>query len=168
MSRSQLFPPSVARSLPSLYAAEGQGERATVHVKFFTPWAGWTWYVTEGSPLDANGEPIPRHRDATGALGYTSVELMGDWLFYGLVNGFEQELGYFRLSELLTVHGPAHLDIERDEHFHTCSLAECYVPPRPPPPPLNPKISEVRESPTPEYRGYETFAQIADVIEAEL
>ena len=63
-----------------------------VLVKFFTPWSNWTWYVLEGT------------KDEEG------------WLFFGLVDGHEKELGYFRLSELEEVAGPAGL-IERDRYF---------------------------------------------------
>ena len=49
------------------------------HVKFFTPDGSWTWYASEFD---------------------------GDDLFYGLVDGFELEYGYFRLSELQEAQGP--------------------------------------------------------------
>jgi len=41
----------------------------------------------------------------------------GDWLFYGLVDGFEKEWGYFSLKELESVRGPLGLGIERDIYF---------------------------------------------------
>ena len=62
--------------------------------KFFDPCGSWTWYVTEGTE-----------------------EPEGDWLFYGLVDGFEKEWGYFRLSELESVTNAFGLGIERDIHF---------------------------------------------------
>lgn len=65
-----------------------------VLVKFFTPWSSWTWYATEAE----------RQED-------------GDWLFFGLVDGLEKELGYFRLSELQSVRGKFGLKIERDMYF---------------------------------------------------
>jgi hypothetical protein len=37
--------------------------------------------------------------------------------FFGLVDGFEQELGYFSLKELEDTRGPLGLLIERDMHF---------------------------------------------------
>ena len=40
-----------------------------------------------------------------------------DILFYGLVEGFETEWGYFSLDELESVNGPFGLKIERDLHF---------------------------------------------------
>lgn len=59
-------------------------------VKFFYPDAAWTWY---------------------------GVEFDGDDLLFGLVDGFEKELGYFRLSELLENRGKLGLPIERDFYF---------------------------------------------------
>lgn len=76
-----------------LYSQE-KNPNPAILVKFFCPWNQWTWYVTEGD-LQENG----------------------DWLFFGLVEGFEKELGYFLLSELESVKGPGGLKIERDMHF---------------------------------------------------
>jgi len=80
--------------LPKLYSQEEKGLQAEAVVKFFTPDSNWTWYATEFD---------------------------GDDLFFGLVVGFETELGYFSLSELEGVKGPLGLPIERDLHFEpTC------------------------------------------------
>jgi hypothetical protein len=65
-----------------------------VIVKFFTPDSSWTWYVTEGDKLEN-----------------------GDWEFFGLVEGLESELGYFRLSELQEARGNFGLPAERDMYF---------------------------------------------------
>lgn len=84
-----------------LYSHEADAAKdVPVIVKFFTPWSNWTWYVTEGK------------REGT------------DWLFFGLVDGLERELGYFTLSELESVRGPAGLKIERDMHFGKHALAD--------------------------------------------
>jgi hypothetical protein len=66
-----------------------------VSVKFFYPDFSWTWYPTEFD---------------------------GDDLFFGLVDGFEKELGYFRLSELLENRGKLGLEIERDMYFKPTRL----------------------------------------------
>jgi len=63
-------------------------------VKFFQPWGAWTWYATEGQKNEE-----------------------GKWEFFGLVEGFEKEWGYFNLEELQSVRGPAGLKIERDMYF---------------------------------------------------
>ena len=83
----------IIKKLPKLYSQEKNPNPAIV-CKFFTPWSNWTWFVIEG-------EKQPD----------------GDWLFFGMVHGFEKELGYFMLSELEAVKGPVGLKIERDMHF---------------------------------------------------
>jgi hypothetical protein len=83
--------------LPPLYSGEEQGLDTLAHVKFFTPTSNWTWYASE-----FNGEDI----------------------LFGLVSGFELELGYFSLKELKEVKGPMGLPIERDLHFQPKSLRE--------------------------------------------
>ena len=83
--------------LPELYSTELSGLDAIVQVKFFTPDASWTWYATEFDGGD---------------------------IFFGLVIGFEIELGYFSLSELEEVRGPLGLPIERDLYFLPMTLRE--------------------------------------------
>lgn len=78
-------------------STEGLGDDAEIVVKFFTPWSNWTWYATEFD---------------------------GEDLFFGLVDGFEKELGYFSLTELESVSGPFGLKIERDLHFENKKLAD--------------------------------------------
>ena len=65
-------------------------------VKLFTPDSNWTWYISEYSP--------------------TSGEC------FGLVDGFERELGYFNLRELESIKGPLGLKIERDRYFEPRKL----------------------------------------------
>jgi hypothetical protein len=101
----QLRPPignhlldAVSRELlPDLYSGEEYGLDAKALVKFFTPDSNWSWYVSE-----FDGEDI----------------------FFGLVSGFEVELGYFSLSELESVKGPMGLPIERDLHYQPKTLQE--------------------------------------------
>ena len=83
--------------LPALYSNEEIGLDADAHVKFFTPDSNWSWYASE-----FDGEDI----------------------FFGLVSGFEVELGYFSLKELKSVRGPLGLPIERDLHFEPRTLKE--------------------------------------------
>jgi hypothetical protein len=54
-------------------------------------------------------------------------EFDGHDIFFGLVIGFEMELGYFSLSELSSVHGGLGLPIERDRYFTPTSLQELKV-----------------------------------------
>lgn len=78
--------------IPALYAQDGKGDEAIVHVKFFTPWANWTWYATEYDPEER--------------------------IFFGYVKSpMGAELGYFSLDELKSLKGPVGLKIERDRHF---------------------------------------------------
>jgi hypothetical protein len=66
-------------------------------VKFFTPDSGWTWYASEFD---------------------------GEDTFFGLVSGFEVELGYFSLSELKRVRGKLGLPVERDLYFRPQTFKE--------------------------------------------
>ena len=50
-------------------------------------------------------------------------EFDGDDLFFGYVIGFEQELRYFRLSELQEATGPFGLHVERDINFEPTRLS---------------------------------------------
>ena len=96
----------VLKKLPKLYEQDGKGDEALAFVKFFTPDGGWTWYATEGEPIkDEKGNEI-------------------DFEFFGLVKGFESELGYFRLSELQKIRGQLGLPVERDMFFKPTPLRE--------------------------------------------
>ena len=92
----QLLTKEIIKKLPAMLETEGQGEKAIAQVKFFTPDSNWTWYGVE---YDAEQR-----------------------LFYGLVDGFDRELGYFSLDELESVKGPMGLKIERDRFFDPTPL----------------------------------------------
>jgi hypothetical protein len=95
----KLMTKEIENRIPALYAQDGKGDDAVVHVKFFCPWNGWTWYGTEYDP---------ERRE-----------------FFGYVfNGREGGLGYFSLTELESVRGPVGLKIERDRHFDTKTIGE--------------------------------------------
>ena len=87
-----LLTEELRKQLPALYSQESEDD-PIVYAKFFTPDSNWTWYVTEGSAED------------------------GDYRFFGFVRGFENEWGYFLLSELQSARGPMGLPIERDLYF---------------------------------------------------
>jgi len=82
------------------YTAEGVPPSKTAICKFFNPLGSWTWYVFEGE----------EQKD-------------GDWLFFGLVDGFEKELGFFNLKELESLDVGLGLGIERDIHFQPKAIA---------------------------------------------
>jgi hypothetical protein len=96
----ELLPQELKEELPKLYENEEYGLEAKALVKFFTPDSNWTWYASE-----FDGEDI----------------------LFGLVSGFEVELGYFSLAELESVRGPMGLPIERDFHFRPQTLQELMV-----------------------------------------
>lgn len=95
MNINALLPTSVREALPPLGATKDERD-PLVRVKFFYPDFSWTWYA---------------------------IEFDGDDLFYGLVDGFEKELGSFRLSELLENRGKLGMEIERDLYFRPCHLS---------------------------------------------
>ena len=80
LRRHQLMTRELADTIPPLYANDGADDPDAVvaRVKLFSPYNGWRWYITE---WDAE----------TG-------------LCFGLVEGFEVELGYFDLTEALGSH----------------------------------------------------------------
>lgn len=88
--KKTLLPDDIREQLPELYVNEELGLLAIAIVKFFTPDSNWTWYASEFD---------------------------GEDTFFGLVDGFEKELGYFSLHELATLRGKLGLPVERDEYF---------------------------------------------------
>jgi hypothetical protein len=96
----EILPGDLRAVLPKRYSTEQHGMKAIAPIKFFTPDANWTWYPTEFD---------------------------GDDLFFGLVSGFELELGYFTLSELEGVRGLFGLPIERDLYFTPKSLHQLRI-----------------------------------------
>ncbi|MHB0858989.1 MAG: DUF2958 domain-containing protein [Anaerolineae bacterium] len=93
----KLLTKAVLRMLPPLGSQEENGLDALARVKFFTPDAGWTWWASE-----FDGEDI----------------------FFGLVQGAEKELGYFRLSELRQVRGALVLFHTTEPSFWAVSAAQ--------------------------------------------
>lgn len=94
-----LLTEDIKRKLPPLHSQDGKPPtEIKMIVKFFDPVGNWSWLAYEG-------EPTPE----------------GDWEFFGLVDGFEKELGYFTLSELQHakdhLRGMKALPIERDRYF---------------------------------------------------
>ena len=101
LRRHKLMTKELGDTIPALYVNENVEDYDSVvaHAKLFSPYSNWTWYVTE---WDAE----------TG-------------LCFGLVEGFETELGYFTLDDLAeaTVLGsvPA---VERDLYWEPTTLGE--------------------------------------------
>jgi hypothetical protein len=92
----KLVTKEIRKRLPPLYATEATPlEEKIAQVKFFTPDSSWTWYA---------------------------VEFDGKDIFWGLVQGFEEEFGPFSLSELESVRGKLGLPVERDKCFEPTPL----------------------------------------------
>ena len=92
----ELLTKEVRGKLPPLYSQEEVADPMVV-CKFFYPDFSWTWYAIEFDGADQ---------------------------FYGLVDGFEKELGYFSLTELMSNRGKLGLPVERDRYFTPCRLSE--------------------------------------------
>lgn len=71
---------------------KGSDMSQMVVAKFFNPVGSWTWYLMNQDPANP------------------------DYL-WGIVNGFEVEMGSFSLSELSSLKVGLGLGIERDLHF---------------------------------------------------
>ena len=99
LRRHKLMTKEIGDTIPALYANENVENYDSVlaHIKLFSPYNGWRWFVTEWEA-------------ETG-------------LCFGLVEGYETEMGYFSLDELAeaTVFGrvPA---VERDLHWKPKTL----------------------------------------------
>lgn len=95
----QLITDKIAETLPGLYENEEIGLDAEARVKYFHPLSNWTWYASEYDPEKG--------------------------IFFGLVDGFELELGYFTLEELQAIGQDGQtLPIERDLHYEPKTLKE--------------------------------------------
>lgn len=91
-----LLTAALKAALPPIGATSGQAD-PVVRAKLFLPDSAWTWYV---------------------------IEFDGDDECFGLVDGFERELGYFSLRELERGRGPLGCRIECDRYFEPCRLSE--------------------------------------------
>ena len=95
---SKLLPLSIIKNIPNLYETENQEEKIC-YVKLFLADSNWTWYIIEINKEDNN-------------------------TCFGLVDGFEQELGYFSLSELETISDNFGLKAELDSSFKATRLSK--------------------------------------------
>lgn len=121
----KLLTKELREKIPPLYSTEEISTEDKVAVaKFFTPDAGWTWYVFEGSlRVQEDGELkyLPLSSD------YTLDEKFfqeNDVIFFGYVIGQFNEWGYFSLNELMGIRGPLGLPIERDMYFRDTKFSE--------------------------------------------
>ena len=99
----KLLTKEIESKIPTLYSTEDVATQdKTIICKFFSIASGWTWFVVEGE----------RQED-------------GDYLFFGLVHGIENEWGYFTLHELESIKWYGIPGIERDLHFNPVKVGEC-------------------------------------------
>jgi hypothetical protein len=92
------------RQTPALYAQDGKGDAAVVHVKLFDPCGGATWYLLEWDGQDE-------------AFGYVTG--------LGGCGAAEGEYGYVPLPELAHVPGRSGIGIEIDTGFRPAPLRTC-------------------------------------------
>lgn len=87
------------RSTDNLPKPEDVGDDPIALVKIFDPGGSWTWYVAAYDPETHEA--------------------------YGLVDGFEAEVGYFSFDELVEVRSRFRLPLERDLYWTPKKLSEC-------------------------------------------
>ena len=96
----KLLTEELKKKLPPLYANE-EIKDPTIVCKFFALASNWTWYA---------------------------MEFDGEDTFFGMVHGFEKELGYFSLKELesltLKMGGVEIPAVERDINWTPRKLSE--------------------------------------------
>lgn len=88
----QLMTKAIEKAAQARYPKGSDLEHQKIVAKFFDPTGAWTWYLTNQDSADP------------------------DYL-WGIVKGFEVEIGSFSLSELQTTKVRFGLKIERDLHF---------------------------------------------------
>ena len=95
----KLLTKELRKRLPRLYETENMPscKEMMAQAKFFSPNSSWTWYA---------------------------IEFDGEDIFYGYVEGFAKEFGYFSLKELEAKRGPWGLKIERDLYFKPTTIRE--------------------------------------------
>jgi hypothetical protein len=102
----KLLTQELRKLLPPLYSQENAAD-PIAYAKFFTPDGQWTWYA---------------------------LEFDGQDTFFGLVQGLEEEMGYFSLSELQSIRGALGLPVERDKWFKPTAISSLKWKARPTPP----------------------------------
>lgn len=92
----ELMTREIAEGLPSFYEQDG-AEDPTVYVHYFSCVNGWDWWLLE---FDGTDEA------------------------FGLVEGYDDELGYFSIKEMAELNRQmGFAAVERDEHFEPKPLS---------------------------------------------
>ena len=87
--------------LPSVDDVEAE---PIARIKLFDPAGGWSWYIAAYDPQTRTA--------------------------FGLVDGFEKELGYISMEELVNHRGRFGLPIERDLYWTPRPLSQLYASPQ--------------------------------------
>ena len=85
----------VIAAMPKSYETDGQGKEAVAHLHYFT--GSWDWYITE-KDVDSDGK--------------------GQIQAFGMVDGYECEMGYINLKEVTRA------GAELDLHWTPCTLRQ--------------------------------------------
>ena len=121
----KLLTAEMRRVIP-LTGAQAESEDPTAYAKFFSCANNWTWYVTEAHQVVVSGDDYTEQ-----PLSYKlkEGETVEDVIFYGLVYGFEKEMGPFSLNEFEAVNRTHPLGVERDLHWDGPKpLSQCLGP----------------------------------------
>ena len=98
----KLITKAIANKMPNLYETDGQGDKAIIQAKLFTPDSSFTWYILE---MD---------QESGDCFGLVTSNL----------NYNQPEYGYFNINELKTVKGKLGLPVERDLWFGKKTVGE--------------------------------------------
>jgi hypothetical protein len=97
----KLMTKAIEQKARKQYPLGSDMDNQNIVAKFFTPDSNWTWYLMNQDPEDP------------------------DYL-WGIVKGFETEIGSFSLSDLQSYRGRFGLGIERDLYFKPMNAKKLY------------------------------------------
>ncbi len=135
MPRMMLLTQEDRNRIPPLYSQEDKGDAAIVHVCLFHPLSDWHWYITEGTAIiddgNDNTHEVPLSRLQRINMGNGRAWFMErstrhpvlDIRLFGMVHGFEAELGYMSWREMRETRVMG-LYLERDTHWTPKPLSE--------------------------------------------
>ena len=116
----KLLTKEIKNKLSALYSQEGKGLDAMVIVKFFNPQGAGTWYATEACAMIKDGDEWVEKL----LKDIKPEDEVIDIRFFGLIDLFEKELGYFSFNEIKEFKGGYGLGIERDLYFESKPLKD--------------------------------------------
>jgi len=96
--RHKLLTKYLIKRIPPLYFTEKEGIEAVAVVKFFSPYLGWRWFVTEFDGKDIFFGYL-QHKDE---LGYFSLKELEKATVFGNIPAVERDL-YFEPTPLKTI-----------------------------------------------------------------